>query len=74
MPSSPARPSPSPAGDIPPPEPGEPVAVSLGQSNGASWLSFLSLRICAGAGFAGLDTIRLPQTVGQTVTACAGGL
>jgi len=59
------------AGDPPPLMPGQSVTVEISESLGAKWLSFASMLICTNDGFTGLDTVRLPQTVGQTITLTA---
>lgn len=59
------------AGDPPPLLPGQSVTVEIGESEGAKWVSFASMLICTNDGFTGLDTVRLPQTVGQTITLTA---
>lgn len=59
------------AGDPPPLLPGQSVTVEIGESHGAKFVSFVSMLICTNDGFTGLDTVRLPQTVGQTLTLTA---
>lgn len=56
------------AGDPPPLMPQQSVTVSISESEGAKYLSFVSMLICTNDGFTGLDTVRLPETVGQSVT------
>ena len=57
------------AGDPPPLFPGQTVSVEISSSLGAKYISFASMLICTNDGFTGLNTLRLPQTVGATVTA-----
>lgn len=59
------------AGDPPPLMPGQSVTVEIGESEGAKWISFAAMLICTNDGFTGLDTVRLPQTVGETITLTA---
>lgn len=56
------------AGDPPPLLPGQSVTVSIDESLGGKFLSFASMLICTNDGFTGLDTVRLPQIVGETIT------
>lgn len=56
------------AGDPPPLLPGQSVTVSIDESLGGKYLSFASMLICTNDGFTGLDTVRLPQVVGETLT------
>ncbi len=55
------------AGDPPPLLPGQSVTVEISESDGAKFVSFASMLICTNDGFTGLDTVRLPQQVGQTI-------
>ena len=59
------------AGDPPPLLPGQSVSVDISESEGAKWISFAAMLICTNDGFTGLDTVRLPQTVGHTITLTA---
>lgn len=56
------------AGDPPPLLPGQSVTVTIDESRGGKFLSFASMLICTNDGFTGLDTVRLPQVVGETIT------
>ena len=55
------------AGDPPPLLPGQSVTVEITESHGAKFVSFASMLICTNDGFTGLDTVRLPEAVGQTI-------
>ena len=55
------------AGDPPPLLPGQSVTVTIDESRGGKFLSFASMLICTNDGFTGLDTVRLPQVVGETI-------
>jgi hypothetical protein len=56
------------ADDPPPLLPGQSVTVTIDESRGGKFLSFASMLICTNDGFTGLDTVRLPQVVGETIT------
>jgi hypothetical protein len=54
---------------LPPPlAPGNYVSVDISGDRGRKYLSFVSMLICTNDGFTGVDTIRLPKKVGDTVT------
>ena len=57
------------AGDPPPLLPGDSITFEITENRGAKFLSWASMLICTNDGFTGSDTIRLPRTVGDTVTA-----
>ena len=56
------------AGDPPPLLPGQSVTVTIDESRGGKFLSCASMLICTNDGFTGLDMVRLPQVVGETIT------
>ena len=58
-------------GAPPPLLPGDSISIEISESRGAKFVSFVSMLICTNDGFTGLDTVRLPQTVGQTITLTA---
>jgi len=55
--------------DSPPLEQGDDVTFTIDGGPGAKWLSFASMLICTNDGFTGLDGLRLPKKVGDTVSA-----
>ncbi len=57
------------AGDPPPLMPGASVTFDIDGGPGAKWLSYASMLICTNDGFTGADGLRLPKTVGETVSA-----
>ena len=60
------------AGDpVPPLLPGEERVFPIDGDRGAKYLSFVSMLICTNDGFAGLNRLRLPRRVGETVSAYA---
>ncbi len=60
------------AGDPPPLMPGQSVTIELTEDPyGAKYISFASMLICTNDGFTGLDGLRAPNKVGDTVTAMA---
>jgi hypothetical protein len=56
------------AGDPPPLMPGQSVTVDISAQRGAKYLSFVSMLICTNDGFTGLDGLRLPKKVGDSLT------
>ncbi len=60
------------AGDPPPLMPAQTVTVELGGSEGARYLSFVSMLICTNDGFTGVDGRRLPKAVGDQVQMSVG--
>ncbi len=55
------------AGTPPPLGPGQRVTVTIDAQPGARFLSFVSMLICTNDGFTGLDSFRLPSSVGEAV-------
>ncbi len=47
---------------------GDSVTLTVTASRAAEFLSFASMLICTNDGFTGVDTLRLPRHVGDTVT------
>jgi hypothetical protein len=56
------------SGSPPPLAPGAEVTVEIGGDRGRKYLSFVSMLICTNDGFTGVDTLRLPKKVDDTVT------
>lgn len=55
--------------DTPPPIlPGTDRTFTIDADGGAKWISLVSMLICTNDGFTGLDSVRLPKQVGETVT------
>jgi Spondin_N len=52
---------------------GDSVTLTLTASEGAKFLSFASMLICTNDGFTGVDSLRLPQHVGESVTVESAG-
>jgi hypothetical protein len=52
---------------------GDSVTLTLTASEGAKFLSFASMLICTNDGFTGVDSLRLPKDVGETVTVQSAG-
>jgi hypothetical protein len=48
--------------------PGNEVTTSISGDRGRKYLSFVSMLICTNDGFTGVDTVRLPKKVGDTVS------
>ena len=57
----------SPSGP-PPILPGATLSFEISASRSAKFLSFVSMLICTNDGFTGLDSLRLPKGVGESVT------
>ncbi len=55
----------------PPILPGESRTFTLTSSNGANLISWASMLICTNDGFVGIDSVRLPKQVGDTVSLTA---
>lgn len=53
---------------VPPVMPGETVSVEISAAPPHNFLSWASMLICTNDGFTGVDTLKLPSTVGQSVT------
>jgi len=53
---------------IPPLLPGEMVTFTVNGETGARYLSIASMLICTNDGFTGIDSVRLPQRVGDAVS------
>lgn len=53
----------------PPLEQGDAVTFSIDGGPGAKWLSYASMLICTNDGFTGVDGLRLPKKVGESVSA-----
>ena len=60
------------AGDPPPLMPGASVSFHIGAERGARFVSFASMLICTNDGFTGLDGLKLPQQLGDSVEVYAG--
>jgi hypothetical protein len=60
-----------PDGGPPPILPGESRTFALSSSNGANRISWASMLICTNDGFTGIDSVRLPKKVGDTVSLTA---
>ena len=52
---------------------GDSVTLALTASEGAKFFSFASMLICTNDGFTGVDSLRLPKAVGETVTVQSAG-
>ena len=52
---------------------GDSVTLSITSAKGAKYLSFASMLICTNDGFTGIDGVRLPKKVGDTVTLSTAG-
>lgn len=52
---------------------GESVTLTVKASKGAEFLSFASMLICTNDGFTGVDSLRLPKDVGETVEVQSAG-
>jgi hypothetical protein len=52
---------------------GDSVTLTVTASEGAKFLSFASMLICTNDGFTGVDSLRLPKAVGDTVTVRSAG-
>ncbi len=52
---------------VPPLTPGESVTITLKSQRGAKFLSFVSMLICTNDGFTGIDGVRLPRDLGETL-------
>ena len=53
---------------LPPLLPGEMVTFTVNGETGARYLSIISMLICTNDGFTGIDSVRLPQRVGDAVS------
>ena len=61
-----------PAEGVPPPIlPGESRSFTLTSSNGRNLVSWASMLICTNDGFVGIDSVRLPKKVGDTISLTA---
>lgn len=54
--------------DLPPVLPGETITLELDAAPPHNFLSWASMLICTNDGFTGVDTLKLPSLVGDTVT------
>lgn len=61
------------AGDPPPLAPGSAVTIQITAAQGAKFLSFASMLICTNDGFTGINALRLPRHVGESVTVDTAG-
>ena len=61
------------AGEPPPLLPGESVSFTIEAGEGAQFLSFVSMLICTNDGFAGLDSLQLPDGMEGSITVNAAG-
>jgi Spondin_N len=52
---------------------GDSVTLTVTASEGAKFLSFASMLICTNDGFTGVDSLRLPKDVGESVTVQSAG-
>lgn len=57
----------------PPVLPGEMVQFELEASEGAKYLSIVSMLICTNDGFTGVNSVRLPKRIGESTTEYAAG-
>lgn len=55
----------------PPLVPGDAVTFTIDAGPGAKWLSWVSMLICTNDGFTGVDSLRLPKKINDTVGASA---
>lgn len=53
---------------VPPVMPGETVSVEIAAASPHNFLSWASMLICTNDGFTGVNKLKLPDTVGQSVT------
>jgi hypothetical protein len=53
---------------IPPLLPGETTSITLRSERGAKLVSFASMLICTNDGFTGIDDVRLPRGLGESIT------
>ena len=60
-------------GDPPPLLPGEERTFTIGTSRGAKFFSFAAMLICTNDGFTGIDGLRLPKDVGESVSVDTNG-
>jgi hypothetical protein len=60
-----------PADGPPPILPGDSRTFELTSSNGANLVSWASMLICTNDGFVGIDSVRLPKKVGDTISLTA---
>ncbi len=60
-----------PSAGPPPILPGESRTFALTSSNGANRVSWASMLICTNDGFVGIDSVRLPKKVGDTISLTA---
>jgi hypothetical protein len=58
---------------IPPLLPGETTGITLRSERGAKLVSFAAMLICTNDGFTGIDSVRLPKQVGDSVTVQTNG-
>lgn len=58
--------------DLPPVLPGETVTVTVTASPPFNFLSWASMLICTNDGFTGVDGVKLPNRIGDTVAVAAG--
>jgi hypothetical protein len=58
---------------LPPVLPGEMVTFTVSGETGARYLSIISMLICTNDGFTGIDSVRLPQRVGDALAIDAVG-
>jgi hypothetical protein len=54
---------------VPPVMPGETVTFDIGAASPYNFLSWASMLICTNDGFTGVDSLKLPKKVGQSVSA-----
>jgi len=59
--------------DFPPLLPGEERTFTIETSRGAKFFSFASMLICTNDGFTGIDGLRLPKDVGESVSVDTNG-
>jgi hypothetical protein len=52
---------------------GDSVTLTVDADEGAKFLSFASMLICTNDGFTGVNSLRLPKDVGETVTVRSAG-
>jgi hypothetical protein len=56
---------------IPPLLPGEATSITLRSERGAKLVSFAAMLICTNDGFTGIDDVRLPDDLGESITVYA---
>lgn len=57
--------------DLPPLLPGQTTSITLRSERGAKLVSFAAMLICTNDGFTGIDDVRLPNDLGESITVYA---